>query len=130
MRITGASITLLAAVSALALSGCGGEDGTANSATNQAPIITGTPPTRLNAGTVYSFPPKAADPDGDSITFSAINLPGWASINSTTGLVSGTPTEANVGKSGMITIEASDGKVASDLPAFQIEVMSTAPANP
>lgn len=130
MRITGASITFLTAVVALALSACGGDSGSANALLNSPPIISGTPPTRLNAGTAYTFQPSAADPDGDKITFSAINLPAWASINSGTGLVSGTPTQADVGKSGMITIEASDGKAASDLPAFQIEVMSTAPANP
>jgi hypothetical protein len=126
MRISGVSITLLAAVAALALAGCGGTgEGTANASTNQPPLITGTPPTKLNAGTLYSFQPQAADPDGDKITFSAMNLPGWASIDAQTGKVTGTPQQADVGMSGMITIEASDGKAASDLPAFQIQVMST-----
>jgi Putative Ig domain len=125
MRIPGFSLTMLAVASAFALSGCGGEEGTANASTNQPPLITGAPATQLNAGTQYSFQPEAADPDGDVITFSATNLPSWATISATTGLLVGTPTEANVGMSQEITIEASDGKASSELPAFRIEVMST-----
>ena len=113
----------------LALSGCGGEsDGaTENASVNHPPVISGTPLTRLNAGTQYSFQPSAADPDGDAVTFSAINLPGWASINPSTGRVTGTPTESNVGMSGMITVQASDGRLVSELPEFRIEVMSVLP---
>jgi uncharacterized protein YfaQ (DUF2300 family) len=126
MRISGLSITVLVVASALALSGCGGiGEGTANASTNQPPLITGTPATQLNAGAQYSFQPQAADPDGDAITFSASNLPAWATISASTGLVVGTPTETNVGMSPEITIEASDGKAISELPAFRIQVMST-----
>ena len=130
MRISGLSVSLLVAV--LALSGCGGESSgeTANASANHPPVIAGNPLTRLNAGTQYSFQPSAADPDGDTVTFSAINLPAWASINASTGLVSGTPTESHVGMSGMITIQASDGRLASELPEFRIEVMSVLPPPP
>lgn len=131
MRITRATFTLLAAAS-IALSGCGGgggEGGTGdfNSPNNLPPVITGTPPTKLTAGTQYSFQPQSTDPDGDTLTYSATNLPAWASINQTSGLVSGTPGEANVGMSGMITIGVSDGKATSELPEFRIEVTSAQP---
>jgi hypothetical protein len=129
MRITGATLAFIAAAS-LALSGCGGGgeggggSGSFDSPNNLPPVITGSPPTKLTAGTQYSFQPQSTDPDGDTLSYTAMNLPSWASINKTTGLVSGTPTEAHVGMSGMITIEVSDGKVASDLPQFRIEVTS------
>jgi hypothetical protein len=127
MRITGATLTFIAAAS-IALSGCGsgGEDGggSFDSPNNLPPVITGSPPTKLTAGTLYSFQPQSTDPDGDTLSYSAMNLPAWATINKTSGLVSGTPSEANVGMSGMITIEVSDGKAASDLPQFRIEVTS------
>jgi hypothetical protein len=127
MRITRATITLLAAAS-IALSGCGGGGegggGSFDSPNNLPPVITGTPPTKLTAGTQYSFQPQSTDPDGDKLTFSATNLPSWATINANTGLVSGTPAEANVGMSGMITIGVSDGKAISELPQFRIEVTS------
>jgi putative Ig domain-containing protein len=129
MRITGATLSFIAAAS-IALSGCGGGgeggggSGGFDSPNNLPPVITGNPPTKLTAGTQYSFQPQSTDPDGDALTFSAVNLPTWATINKTSGLVSGTPAEANVGMSGMITIEVSDGKVATDLPQFRIEVTS------
>ncbi len=128
MRITGATLTFIAAA-AIALSGCGsgsGGDGggSFDSPNNLPPVITGSPPTKLTAGTQYSFQPQSTDPDGDTLTYSAMNLPAWATINKTSGLVSGTPAETNVGMSGMITIEVSDGKAASDLPQFRIEVTS------
>jgi hypothetical protein len=130
MRITRATFILLAAAS-LALSGCGGGEGGSSgsfdSPNNLPPVITGTPPTKLTAGTQYSFQPQSTDPDGDTLTYSATNLPAWASINTTSGLVSGTPSEANVGMSGMITIGVSDGKATSELPDFRIEVTSAQP---
>src|SRR5438477_12241360 len=100
MRITGATITLLA-TAALALAGCGSDAQNSSLDTNNLPpVIAGTPPTELSAGTPYMFQPQAVDPDGDAITFSAVNLPGWATINSKTGLVTGTPKDADVGMSG------------------------------
>jgi hypothetical protein len=128
MRITGSTFTLLAAAS-LALSGCGGGEGgggggSFDSPNNLPPVITGNPPTKLTAGTAYSFQPQSTDPDGDALSFSATNLPAWASINKSTGLVTGTPAQGDVGMSGMITIEASDGKAVADLPQFRIEVTS------
>ena len=113
---------------ALTLAACGGESSSAMSSTNNhPPQIQGTPPTELFSGTNYSFQPTAADPDGDKLTFSANNLPGWASINTDTGLVSGTPTEADVGMSQPITISVSDARAEADLPTFQIQVKTGVP---
>lgn len=130
MRISGKHI-LLAIVASVSLAGCGGGDeGTANGASNSAPIISGSPPTTLSAGSRYSFTPTAADPDGDSLTFSASNVPSWATFNSSTGNLTGTPTEANVGMSQEIEIEVSDSKVITQLPAFRIQVTSNATTPP
>jgi hypothetical protein len=129
MRISIVPLALLA-TTVMALSGCGGGSDSSSSGDNFAPLITGTPPTALQAGTSYTFQPQAADPDGDALSFSAINLPAWLTIDATTGKVTGTPTEANVGMTGMITIEVSDSKVATDLPAFRIEVTSAVTVPP
>lgn len=130
MRISIVPLTLLA-TTVLALSGCGGgSDSNAAAGDNFAPLISGTPATTLQAGTNYTFQPQAADPDGDALTFSALNLPSWLTINTSTGRVTGTPTEANVGMTGMITIEVSDSKAATDLPAFRIEVTSAVTVPP
>jgi hypothetical protein len=110
----------------LALAGCGGESSSSQDQVdrNAPPIITGAPPTQLMAGTAYTFTPTAQDPDGDPLTFSAENLPGWLQIDQATGRIWGTPTQANVGMTGEITIEAFDQKAHSELPAFRINVMS------
>ena len=127
MRIRTATLPTLF-LGCLALAGCGGESSSSNSQTrNSPPIITGTPPTQLMAGAAYTFTPVAQDPDGDPITFSAENLPSWLQIDPATGHIWGTPTEANVGMTGEITIDAFDQQAHSELPVFRISVMSAAP---
>ena len=133
MRNCGKQIVLLAMIT-LTLAACGGVgDGSAADAPgagNLPPLIAGTPVTTLAAGSFYSFTPTAGDPDGDALTFNATNGPAWATFNKTTGGLSGTPTEANVGMTGMITIEVSDSKAITQLPAFQIRVSSNATVPP
>ena len=81
MRICGRHFLALA-LAPLILAACGGTgDSDAAGGNNLPPIIQGTPLTTLAAGTPYTFTPSAADPDGDKLTFSATNLPSWASIN-------------------------------------------------
>jgi hypothetical protein len=90
--------------------------------TNSAPTISGTPTTSLNAGSAYSFLPTAADADDDTLTFSITNAPSWASFNTQTGRLSGTPSAANVGTTSNIRIRVSDGQTSTQLPAFSITV--------
>src|SRR5689334_14559668 len=123
-------LLVVAATATLASCGGTGDGFQENVSGNQPPIIAGTPPTDLIAGTPYSFQPTAADPDGDTITFSATNLPAWASINAQTGKVTGTPTSAQVGKTAAITISASDKTASSSLPAFQITVAAASAPPP
>jgi hypothetical protein len=91
---------------------------------NAAPTISGTPGTTATVGSGYVFTPAALDANGDTLTFSAQNLPGWASINPTTGAVSGTPAAA--GTFSGIVVSVSDGTLSASLPAFSIMV-SAAP---
>lgn len=129
MRMCGKQVVTLV-VSAFALAACGGSGTSSTSTGNLPPIISGTPPTTLAAGSAYSFTPKAADPNGDKLTFSATGVPTWAKFDSTTGSLTGTPTDADVGMSGMITIEVSDSASVTQLPAFQIAVTSAASLPP
>jgi hypothetical protein len=71
----------------------------------------------------YSFQPTASDPDGNPLTFSITNLPGWAQFSTSTGRVSGTPTAANVGTTSGIVISVSDGTAIAALPAFSLAVV-------
>src|SRR5262249_37833 len=92
-------------------------------------VITGTPATTVNAGSAYSFRPSATDPAGNLLWFGIGNKPSWASFNSTTGQLSGTPAAANVGTYSNIVITAMDGQKSAPLPPFTIQVKATATAN-
>ena len=89
---------------------------------NRPPTISGTPTTSAVVGTAYSFQPTASDPDGDALTFSILNRPSWASFNTTTGRLSGTPAARDVGGFSGIVITVGDGLLRTSLPSFAISV--------
>ena len=91
---------------------------------NKPPTISGTPATSASDGTQYVFQPTAADADGDSLTFTIANRPTWATFNTNTGRLQGTPAPSNVLTYGNIVISVSDGKASAPLPAFSITVAS------
>ena len=94
-------------------------------AVNDVPTISGTPTTSLNQDVAFSFTPTANDVDGDSLTFSVSGNPAWASINTTTGALTGTPGANDVGTTNNIVISVNDGLLSASLPAFSITVNST-----
>ena len=69
---------------------------------------------------------EKSDANGDKLTFTIKNKPGWAAFSSTTGRLSGTPSSASTGSFANITIGVSDGKVSSTLAPFTINVGSAA----
>ncbi|MEX2123330.1 MAG: putative Ig domain-containing protein [Woeseia sp.] len=88
---------------------------------NNAPTVSGTPPAAITVGENYSFQPAASDPDGDALTFSIEAKPSWASFNSASGALSGTPDAGDEGPYDGISIVASDGS-ATDSLDFAITV--------
>jgi hypothetical protein len=95
-------------------------------ASNAPPTITGTPVTIAHVGRAYSFTPTASDANGDPLTFSVQNEPSWATFNTSTGRLSGTP-PPTASPATNIRIRVSDGKVVSTLPAFSVSVAPGAP---
>jgi autotransporter-associated beta strand protein len=92
---------------------------------NEAPVISGTPATSVDQDVAYSFTPTATDADvGDVLTFSITNKPTWASFNPTTGALTGTPTNVDVGVTNGIVISVSDGTLSASLPAFNLTVVN------
>jgi hypothetical protein len=91
--------------------------------TNQPPIISGTPVTSVAAGASYAFQPVASDPEGRRLSFKVTNLPAWATFSTSTGRLSGTPTESGTYSS--ISISVSDGKLTASLAPFSIAVAAT-----
>ena len=93
-----------------------------SSSGNTAPKISGTPASSAVVGKAYAFQPTASDANGDKLTFTIKNKPGWAAFSTSTGRLSGTPSSSSVSSFTSIVITASDGKASSSLPAFTINV--------
>jgi hypothetical protein len=91
---------------------------------NAPPQIGGVPPARVTAGETYIFQPSASDADGQSLTFTIAGKPAWATFNSGTGRLAGTPTGAQTGLYGNIAITVSDGVAQATLGPFSIEVVA------
>ena len=120
MRLIRAAST--AVLVSLALVGCGGTDVSSNplsTANETAPTatISGTPATSTTVGTYYSFTPTASDSDGGKLTYSVTNAPAWASFNTATGQLSGTPKSTDTGTTFNVVISVADGAAHASLPA-------------
>ncbi|MGA1933238.1 putative Ig domain-containing protein [Arcobacter sp. YIC-464] len=89
------------------------------------PTISGTPNTTVNEDSSYSFIPTAKDNNSNNLTFAIVNKPTWATFNETTGELSGTPTNDNVGTTSDIVISVTEGNDTVSLDAFNIEVVNT-----
>ena len=120
---------------ALVLAACGGGDGGSStspqtegpsSGGNSAPTISGRPGTSVAVGQTYSFQATANDANGDSLTYSAANLPDWLTLNASTGRLTGTPGAADIGTFAGITVSVSDGRASASVPAFSIAVSALA----
>ncbi|GAB1046495.1 MAG: hypothetical protein SPiTSB_07600 [Shewanella algae] len=113
-------------VSASNIAGTGPASSPSNTVTpepdNKAPSISGTPAGSVDQDSYYSFIPTATDPDQDPLTFSISNKPAWASFNTASGELSGTPLREHVGVSNNIIIRVSDGALSTDLAPFSVEV--------
>ena len=66
---------------------------------------------------------SASDPDGNTLTYSIVNRPSWATFSSSTGRLTGTPSSSVAGMTfSGITISVSDGTATASLAPFSITV--------
>jgi len=100
----------------------GSTDPAITSPVNNAPIISGVPVLSVEAGTAYDFQPIASDADGDVLTFSITGKPAWASFDTASGRLSGTPGDSDTGTYSQIVIAVTDGTDTAALPGFSIAV--------
>ena len=89
---------------------------------NRAPTISGTAGTSVVADGTYNFTPAASDADGNTLSFTIQNKPAWATFNTLTGRLTGTPGIADIGSYANILISVSDGTANAALSAFSIAV--------
>ncbi|MER2491391.1 Ig-like domain-containing protein, partial [Catenovulum sediminis] len=91
-------------------------------AQNDAPSISGTPVITVAEDSAYSFTPAATDIDSSDLTFSISNAPAWISFDTSTGGLTGTPTNSDVGTTTNILISVTDGLATMSLAAFDLTV--------
>ena len=75
------------------------------SSVNDAPIITSSPIEAVRATQLFSYKLTASDVDGEILSFSAKTIPSWLTL--VNGVLSGTPTAADIGENAVV-IELSD----------------------
>jgi len=90
---------------------------------NSSPIIESDPVTTAKEGAVYTYDVEATDPNEDTLTYSLTVSPTGMTINSTTGVISWTPTENQIDENEVI-VEVSDGS-RSTTQSFTIIVDET-----
>jgi len=141
---------LSALVASVMVSACGGGSGTpaatstaevssadpvnaspvarASAAAVTALTVTGQPPTSVPVGSAYYFNANTTGGNGNTVTFGIQNRPSWATLNTNTGELKGTPSAA--GTFSNIIISATDGQSTAKLAAFSIVVGGTTTSSP
>lgn len=100
-------------------------------ATNALPTISGYPDIDVTENEAYSFTPTVSDDNGDTLTFSIENKPSWASFDSGTGTLSGTPSAGDAGIYTDIIISVTDnGQEFTKLNPFSITVDDSVTIDP
>ncbi|MCA9170534.1 MAG: tandem-95 repeat protein, partial [Planctomycetales bacterium] len=101
---------------------------------NREPELPGVATQFLGVGQAYELQLEGVDPDGDPITYSAVNLPAGASLDAATGVLNWTPQGLAVGRHD-VRISVTDGKLSTsrnvtlevgfDAPEPSIQLLTT-----
>ena len=120
-----------------ALAGCGGGGSAANlttgsSASSSATTVKAMQITTsaaaqgsVSVGQTFKLTPNVTGGNGQTLTFSVANAPPWMTFNASTGVLTGTPTAADVGTFANIVISVSDGHESAAAAPFTIQVVGT-----
>ncbi|AYG78908.1 Transglutaminase-activating metalloprotease [Streptomyces hundungensis] len=106
--------TIDAAWAAVSVTGADPVPGSCNSQPG-SPSVTNPGNQKGTVGTAVSVQIQASDPGGQTLTYSATGLPAGLSINSSTGLISGTPTTAGTSS---VTVTAKNTDNATGTASF------------
>ncbi len=91
-----------------------------------APILFAEVQGVVEQGSPYSASLIGSDPDNDALTYAAVNLPNWLSLDAQSGLLSGIPTMADVGIVENITFSVTDATgLRDEVNDVRIEVIET-----
>lgn len=109
----------------LLIVGCGGGGGGSSNVElpipNIAPTISGSV-TEIRVGEPINFQPSASDQNNDPLTFSIAGAPAWSSFDASSGLLTGKPSEDDLGSTYSISIAVSDGALSSSI-SFDLTII-------
>jgi hypothetical protein len=75
---------------------------------NDAPVVTTTPSLTGEVGTLYAYIFAASDVDNTDLVYSVVEKPAWLQFSVETGVLTGTPADANKGDN-LVILKVSDG---------------------
>ena len=110
---TSENITIIVNAVVLNTGGGGGGGGGGRAPTNAAPVLGPIGNKTVSEEQLLSFSVSATDPNKDTLTCSASNLPHGATFNATTSTFSWTPSYGQAGIYPDIHFEVSDGKLSA-----------------
>jgi hypothetical protein len=122
-----------------ALAGCGsvqvtsgsaGTSGILSAADPQPPVVNGAPATSAQVGVLYDYTPNVTDALGNALTFNVTNMPAWASFNTATGELRGTPAADDIGSTAEIEIGVSNGVGLASIGPFRITITAAQTSPP
>jgi hypothetical protein len=130
-----------------ALAGCGGSGAstasssaasasTASSASSGAPTVkamqistSASAQGSVTVGQTFTLTPNVTGGNGKTLTFTVANAAPWMTFNASTGVLTGTPTAADVNTYANIVISVSDGQESASAAPFTIQVVAAAAAS-
>jgi len=106
-------------------------------AAGDVPAFSNSPPSiaiaavaNAEVGATFDYQPVAQDPEGDTLLFTAVNLPTWASLDPTSGHITGTPGPNDEGLYESISITVADETHKVVTAPFSITVNPALAENP
>ena len=88
--------------------------------------LAGTPPATATVGDMYSYQPTVTT-NSSNLSFTSTGLPSWLTLNSSSGVLTGTPSTSDEGTTGHITITADAGSASATSTPFTIRVQAPVP---
>ncbi len=87
---------------------------------NKAPVLDSTPPTTVKVEYLYTYDVKATDFEDDVLTYSLLTYPEGMTIDSSTEVITWTPTEEQIGEN-EVTVKVND-RWRNDTQTFVVTV--------
>ena len=82
----------------------------------------------VSVGQTFTLTPNVSGGNGKTLTFSVANAAPWMTFNTSTGMLTGSPTASDVGTYSNVVISVSDGQQSASAAPFTIQVVAAGAA--